>query len=77
MEQEQKQIPYIAFESALIRMERTNRRLFILCIILTLVLVTTNACWLYYEQQFEDVVITQENEDGYNNFIGNDGNITN
>ena len=77
MEQEQKQIPYIAFESALARAERTNRRLFILCIILIVMLMVTNGCWLYYEQQFEDVVITQENEDGYNNFIGNDGNITN
>ena len=75
--QKQKQIPYLAFESALIRLERANRRLFILCIILALMLLITNACWLYYEQQFEDVVITQENEDGYNNFIGNDGNINN
>jgi len=77
MEQEQKQIPYIVFESVLARLERANRRLFILCIILTLMLLTTNAGWIYYESQFEDVKITQENEDGYNNFIGNDGNITN
>lgn len=60
MEQEQKQIPYIAFESALARAERTNRRLFILCVILALMLLVTNGCWIYYEQQFEDVVVTQD-----------------
>ena len=54
------QIPYVAFESAQIRLERTNRRLFILCVILALMLLVTNGCWIYYEQQFEDVVVTQD-----------------
>ena len=69
------QIPYIAFESALARLERTNRRLFILCIILILLLLTTNLCWIYYENSFEDVVVTQDNANGYNSYIGNDGDI--
>jgi hypothetical protein len=30
---------------------------------------------LYYETSFENIVVTQDNENGYNNFIGNDGNI--
>jgi hypothetical protein len=69
------QIPYVAFESAQIRLERTNRRLFILCIILILLLLATNMGWLYYENSFEDVVVTQDNANGYNSYIGNDGDI--
>ena len=71
------QIPFVAHEADMTRMERVIRRLWILCIILVLALVGTNAAWVVYEHQFEDVMITQENEDGYNNFIGNDGDITN
>ena len=69
------QIPFIAFESALARLERTNRRLFILCIILILLLLATNLSWIHYENSFEDVVVTQDNAKGYNSYIGNDGNI--
>ena len=54
------QIPYVAFESALARLERTNRRLFILCVILILLLLATNMGWLYWENQWEDVVVTQD-----------------
>ena len=70
-------IPYVAYESSLSRMERTNRRVWILCIILILALIGTNAGWIMYETSFEDITITQENEDGYNNYIGNDGDIHN
>jgi hypothetical protein len=72
-----KMIPYIAFESATSRQERTIRRVWILCIILIIALIGTNAGWIYWESQWEDVVVTQENADGYNNYIGNDGDITN
>lgn len=37
------------------RFERTNRRLWILCIILILTLIATNAGWLYYESQWQYV----------------------
>lgn len=52
-------IPYIAFESAQIRMERSNRRMFILCILLTFLLVATNAGWFFYEKQFQTVESTE------------------
>ena len=70
-------VPYIAHESDMVRMERTNRRLWILCLFLIFMLVATNFGWLVYEKSFTDITITQENEDGYNNYIGNDGDITN
>lgn len=55
-----KMIPYIAFESATSRQERTIKRLWILCLVLIIALIGTNAGWIYYESSFEDVVVTQE-----------------
>lgn len=52
-------------------------------VILIVLLVGSNAGWLWYESQFEVVEestqtsITQENDSGYNNYIGNDGEIVN
>lgn len=59
---DEKMIPYIAFESATSRQERTIKRLWILCIILIVALLGTNAGWIYWENQFEDVVVTQDVE---------------
>ena len=70
-------VPYIVFEGSQARMERTNRRLWITTIILIALLFLTNGAWIYYESQFEDTVITQENADGVNNYVGNDGDIFN
>lgn len=57
-----KYIPFIAFESATSRQERTIKRLWILCLVLIIALVGTNAGWLYYETSFEQVSVTQEVE---------------
>lgn len=56
-------IPYVAFESAQIRLERTNRRLFILCIILIILFLVTNIGWLYYESQFSTTESTEISQD--------------
>lgn len=53
-------IDYIAFESVTSRQERTIKRLWILCLVLIIALLGTNAGWIYYESSFEDVVVTQE-----------------
>lgn len=70
-------VPYIVHESSLARMERTVKRLWILLILMAFFLVGTNMAWIIYENSFEDISVVQENEDGYNNFVGNDGDITN
>ena len=72
-------IPYFAHEGEMCRMERTNKRLWILIIVLIVALLGTNAGWIYYENQFTDEIttITQESEEGTNNFIGEDGVIVN
>lgn len=69
-------IPYIVHESDMARLERTIRRLWIFCIILLAVLIASNVAWFAYELTYETVQVTQENANGYNNFIGNDGVIT-
>lgn len=60
--------------------ERTIKRLWIVVLVLIIALIGTNGAWLYYQSQFEEIVTTevvQENADGYNNYIGNDGDIVN
>lgn len=73
-----KDVPYIVHESIMARMERMIKRLWILCIILILLLAGTNGAWILYESQFiDEVTVTQENGDGYNNYVDGDGTINN
>ena len=74
---DERMIPYFSHEGDMARMERTNRRLFVIIIILIAALLGTNAGWIYYENSFEDLVVTQDSEDGDNNYIGEDGYILN
>jgi hypothetical protein len=61
------------------RQERTIKRLWIVLILVICLLVATNGAWLWWESQWEvvETEITQENDGGYNNYIGNDGDIYN
>lgn len=71
-----KDVPYIVFETELARMERMVKRLFITVIVLICFLVGTNAYWIWYESQFEDVTTTVEQEataDDFSKAIINDG----
>ena len=76
-EQPNEAVPFIVHEGMMARAERTAKRLWITILFLIVLLVGTNAGWIWYQSQFEDIAISQENEDGYNNFIGNDGDIFN
>lgn len=62
MEEKIAMIPLVAHEGMMTRMERTNHRLWILCIFLVICLISTNVAWVIYESQFEyyDETITQE-----------------
>ena len=64
------------------RMERTNKRLFILVILLIVSLLATNAGWLFYSQQFdEEQTVTEINAEqeaskgGENYIIGGDYDV--
>ena len=56
-------IPYIAYESATSRQERTIKRLWILGLVLIIALLGTNAGWIYWESQWqveETTTVTQD-----------------
>lgn len=68
---------FAAYEVALLRLDRANRRLIVIIALLISLLFGTNAAWLWYESQWETVpetTITQELEtqDGGDAII-NDG----
>ena len=67
-------VPYVAYESSMVRLERTNRRVWILCIILIIALLATNIGWIIYESQWQYVDSTQieAEQDGSGvNIVGN------
>ena len=75
-------VPYVVHESAMARAERQIKSLVWVIVLLIVLFVGSNCAWLWYENQFEVVeetttTIEQDNENGYNNYIGNDGDILN
>ena len=71
------EIKVFSGDSVLAFAERTIKRLWIAIILLIVLLVASNALWIWNEAQYvdEQVEVTQRNEDGYNSYIGNDGDI--
>lgn len=73
-------VPYVVHESAMARSERNSKRMWIVILVLILALIGTNLAWIIYNSQFEAVeestVVEQENSNGDNNYIGNNGDIT-
>lgn len=57
-------VPYVVYEDSMARMERTIEKLWILCITLLVLFIGSNIAWVYYENQFEDVVVTNEVDTG-------------
>ena len=57
-------IPYYIHEGMMARQERTIRRLWILCIIIFLAFIVTNAGWIWYESQFVEEYVEQEVDTG-------------
>ena len=71
-------IPYVAYELSMARAERTAKRFWITILILIFLLVGTNMAWVYYENQFEDVVTTTyeaDAMDGGNAVINGEGSV--
>ena len=71
-------VPYIVHESAMARAERAARRLWITNLILIFLFVVTIIGFVYYENQFEDVVTTTyeaDAMDGGDAVINGDGSV--
>lgn len=70
-------VPYIVHESALARMERTIKRLWIIIILLIVLLFGSNAVWIWYESQFMDEVVTQDVDTGTGDaYVAGIGDVT-
>ena len=81
LKMENKDVPYVVHEGIVTRLERTNKRLWILCIILIVSLIGSNIAWIYYESQWQYVESTTTQEvdqsgSGDNQVIGGDYNVT-
>ena len=53
---DERMIPYFSHEGDMARMERANKRLWIVILVLIAVLLGTNGAWIYYENQFVDEI---------------------
>lgn len=80
MKKEVEEIQEESFAMELLKDARkTNKRQFIIILVIlgmfTCLLGYT--IWLLNDISTEETIITQDNTDGYNNYIGNDGYINN
>lgn len=57
-------VPYIVHEGNMARMERTIKRLWIVLLVVIFLLAVSNGAWIWYESQWEDVVVEQEVDTG-------------
>ena len=75
-EQYAEPVPFIVHEGTMARAEITIKRLWITILLLIVLLVGTNAGWIWFESQFEysqtTQEVTQESNHGDNSFIGGD-----
>ena len=68
----EKDVPFKVYESAQARADRRFRLMWLLIVIMFVALVGTNAGWIVYESTYEDVVMTENTQDGEGvNIIGN------
>ena len=73
---EPESVPYIAHEASMARMERQAKRLWIAVLLLIVLLVGTNAAWIWHESQFSGIETTIEAEqDGSGVNIVSGGNL--
>lgn len=70
-EQNVASVPFFVHEATVERLERANKRWFVLALVIFVLFVATNAGWLIYESQFVDeqysVEVTQDTVDGGSN----------
>lgn len=57
-------IDYLVHEGMMARQERHLKRIWVLCILLLIALIGTNAGWIIYESQFEDIEVSQDVDTG-------------
>ena len=76
------QIPYFVHQDDMNKLDQSHKRvekwLVAICIVIFIAFVGTNAWWMYYENQFEDVVTetyTAETDQGGTAIANGDGSV--
>ena len=71
-------IPYYVHEGEMTRLERINKRWFIAFLVVLVMLFVTNAGWIVYENQFEDIRIEQDGttDGGGSNYFNGTGELS-
>ena len=80
MKKEVEEIQEESFAMELLKDARkTNKRQFIVILVILgmFTCLLGYMIWLLNDISTEETIITQDNKDGYNNYIGNDGDINN
>lgn len=73
-----KDVPYIVFESELSRLERMIKRLVLITALCIALLFASNLAWLTFFNQFDvETTTTTQEAEGNANYIGASGNINN
>ena len=57
-----KDVQYIVNDGAVARLERVIKRLLVLVLALIILLCASNAAWIWWESQFEEVKTVETNE---------------
>ena len=75
-----KDVPYIVHEVAVARLERVIKRLWVLVLALIILLCASNAAWIWWESQFEEVNTVETYEanadNGVNAIENGSGEVT-
>lgn len=78
MDEEKKITPGYALDLIVEQHNTEKKRLWIALLVVFIALVGTNVGWIVYENSFVDTItVSQDAPDGNNNYIGNNGDITN
>lgn len=75
-------VPFVVYESAMTRHERTIKKLIITIIICIVLIFASNLAWLGFFNQYEfcstdTESVTVDGKDGIANYVGNDGDVVN
>lgn len=75
--EQNKDVPYIVHEAALMRAEQTIKRLTIIAILAIVLMFVSNAAWLYEWTRYDTISYEQDGE-GINNVnLGSQGDVLN
>ena len=69
------EIPFVAHEKEVCRLERHIKRLWIALIVAIALIFASNMVWLWYESQFETISYSQDGEG--TNIVGNENEVNN